>query len=51
MHYRLSHNLQTNNILVPKQFDFRKVISTENATFKLTDSVLKSINHKMDVGG
>jgi hypothetical protein len=43
--------LQTNNILVPEQFGFRKGISTENATFKLTDSVLKSLNQKMHVGG
>jgi hypothetical protein len=36
MYNRLSHYLQTNNILVPEQFGFRKGISTENAAFKLT---------------
>jgi hypothetical protein len=41
---RLSHYLQANNILVPEQFGSRKGISTENAAFKLTDSVLKSLN-------
>jgi hypothetical protein len=46
MYGRLSHYLQTNNILVPEQFGFRKEISTENAVFKLTDSVLISINIK-----
>jgi hypothetical protein len=51
MYSRLSHYLQTNNILVPEQFGFRKGISTENAAFKLTDSVLKSLNQKMHVGG
>jgi hypothetical protein len=43
--------LQTNNIQVPEQFGFRKGISSENAVFKLTDSVLKSINQKIHVGG
>jgi hypothetical protein len=43
----LSHYLQTNNILVSEQFAFRKEISTENAAFKLTDSVLKSRNQEM----
>jgi hypothetical protein len=47
MHDRLSHYLQTNNILlVPEQFGFRKGMSTESAAIKLTDSVLKSINKK-----
>jgi hypothetical protein len=50
MYNRLSHYLQTNNRLVPEQFGFRKGISTENTTFKLTDSVLKSLNQKMHVG-
>jgi hypothetical protein len=51
MHRTLSHYLQTNNILVPEQFRFRKGISTENAAIKLIDNVLKSINQKMHVGG
>jgi hypothetical protein len=36
-------------MIVPEQFGFRKGISTENAAFKLTDSVLKSFNKKMHV--
>jgi hypothetical protein len=51
MHNRLSHYLQINNILVPEQSGLRKGISAENAAFKLTDSVLKSLNPKMRVGG
>jgi hypothetical protein len=43
--------LQTNNILVPEQFGFRKGISTENTTFKLTDSVLKYLNQTMHLAG
>jgi hypothetical protein len=50
MHSRLSYYLQTNNILVPEQFGFRKGISTENAAFNPTDSALKAINKKMNVG-
>jgi hypothetical protein len=51
MHNMLSHYLQTNNTLVPEQFDFREGISTENAAFRLTDSVLKSVNQKIHIGG
>jgi hypothetical protein len=47
----LNHHMQTNNLLVPEQFGFRKSMSTEDAAFKLTDNVLKSINQKMHVGG
>jgi hypothetical protein len=43
--------MHTNNILVPEQFGFRQGESTDNAAFKLTNSVLKSINQKMHVGG
>jgi hypothetical protein len=51
MHSRLSHHLHTNNILVPEQRGFRKGITTENAAFKLTDSVFKSLNQKIHIGG
>jgi hypothetical protein len=51
MHNRISHYLQTNNMPVPEQFGFRKRISTENTTFKLTNSVLKPLNQEMHVGG
>jgi hypothetical protein len=51
MHSRLSHHLYTNNILVPQQLAFRKGMSTEDAAFKLTDSVFRSLNQKLHVGG
>jgi hypothetical protein len=49
MYSRLSPHVQINNILVTEQFGFQKWISTENAAFILTNSVLKSINQKMPV--
>jgi hypothetical protein len=42
---RLIQHLHTNNILI---IDW-KGISTEDAALRLTDSVLKSINQKMNV--
>jgi len=51
MHNRLSHHMHTNKILVPEQFGFRKGKSTGNDAFKLTNSVLKSINKKIHVAG
>jgi len=41
---RLSQHLHINNILVTEQYGFRKGLSTEDAVFRITDSVLKSIN-------
>jgi hypothetical protein len=46
MYNRLSHHMQTNNILVSEQFGFMKDVSTEDAAFKLTDNLSKSINQK-----
>ena len=50
-HSRLNQHLHTNNILVKEHYGFRKGISTEDATLRLTDSVFKSINKKMHFGG
>jgi hypothetical protein len=50
-HSRLSQHLHTNNILVPEQHGFRKSISSENAAFRLTDNIFKSLNQKIHVGG
>ena len=36
MYSRLSQHLQTNNILAPEQYTFRKGMSTEDAAFRLT---------------
>jgi hypothetical protein len=51
MYSRVSQHLQTNYILVREQYAFRKGKSTEDAAFRLTDSVLKSLNHNLYVGG
>jgi hypothetical protein len=40
----LSQHLRTNNILVTEQYGVRKGVSTENAAFRIADSVLKFIN-------
>jgi len=47
MHSRLSQHLRANNMLVTEQYSFRKGISTEDAAFRLTDSVFKFVNQKM----
>jgi len=43
--------LQTNNILAAEQYTVRKDKSTEDVAFRLTDSVLKSLNQKLYIGG
>jgi hypothetical protein len=48
---KLVQHVRCNNIRVPEKYGFRKGISTEDTTYKLTDNVLKSINQKMHVGG
>ena len=51
MYKLLDNHLNANNILVPEQFGFRKNISTNNATFRLTDTILNSLNEKLHIGG
>jgi hypothetical protein len=51
MYSRLNQHLLTNNILVPGQYNFKKGMSTEDAAFMLNDSVHKSLNQKIHVGG
>jgi len=51
MYSRLSQHLQANIILVPEQYACRKGMSTEDAAFKLTDGVLKSLSQKLYDGG
>jgi hypothetical protein len=46
----LSHHLHSNK-LITEEHGFDKEISTESAAFRITDTVLKSINQKMHVGG
>jgi hypothetical protein len=50
MYNRLSHHMHT-NMTVPEQCGIRQGSSIENAVFKLTDSVPKSIDQKMLVSG
>ena len=50
MHIRLSQHLNTNYILVIEQCGFKKGISTEDAAFRLKDSVFKTVHQKMRVG-
>jgi hypothetical protein len=51
MYSRLNQHLYTNNILLPEQYAFRKGMSTDDAAFSSTDSVLNSLNQKLHVGG
>ena len=51
MHKRLSHHLHINHILITEQYALRKGLSIEAAAFILTDSIFKSINKTMHVGG
>jgi hypothetical protein len=50
MYNRLSHHMHNNNILVPEQFTFRQGKSTDNTAFKITNSVLESVNQKINLG-
>jgi hypothetical protein len=40
-----------NNILVTEQFGFRPCSSTEKATYRLIDEILKTLNNRRMVGG
>jgi hypothetical protein len=44
MHIRLRQRLNTNNILITEQYGFTKGISTEDAAFRLKDSVFRSVH-------
>ena len=51
MYSTLSQHLQSNCILAPEQYAFRKGKSAEDAAFRLIDSVIKSLNQKLYVRG
>jgi len=51
MHSRLNQHLQTNNILTTEQYGFRKGLSTEQATYSLTNNILMAWNKKIRIGG
>ncbi|GFG36078.1 hypothetical protein Cfor_09207 [Coptotermes formosanus] len=51
MFNRLYQYAQTNNILVPEQFGFRKGSHIEKAIFTLMDNILTPLNQREQIGG
>jgi hypothetical protein len=51
MYQRLNQHLQNSNILVTEEFGFRKGLSTDNAAYKLTDSILSAQNKQYCIIG
>jgi len=49
--YGINQHLQIHNILSEDQFGFRKGLSTINTIYKINESVRKSWENKMHVGG
>jgi hypothetical protein len=45
-YYRLMQHVQCHNILVSNQYGFRNGLSTDNAIFKLIESIFKAWNQK-----
>jgi hypothetical protein len=50
MHSRLLNHLTKLNILAKEQFGFRPNLTTENATFALTNEILDALNKRLIVG-
>jgi hypothetical protein len=48
---RLNRHLQSNHILVPEQFGFRKDITIEKAIFTLTNSILNALDQRNQIEG
>jgi len=51
MDIQLCEHSSKNNILAEKQFGFRTKSTTNKATYKLTNEILKDLNNKLMVGG
>jgi len=51
MQSSLSQYVNNNNILIAERYGFWKEISTEDAAFRMTDGLFRSIKQKMLVGG
>jgi hypothetical protein len=47
---RFLQHIEANNILTTEQFGFRSGASTEKASYRLADQILKELNNKMMVG-
>jgi len=50
LYIRVTEHLNTSTLLVRNQFGFRKGTATEDAIFKLTNEILKSLNNKTLAG-
>jgi hypothetical protein len=48
---RLLQHIEVNKILVTEQFGLRSCSSTEKASYRLTDEILKVLNNRFTVGG
>jgi hypothetical protein len=51
MYNKLLEHLNNNNILVKKQFGFRKNLTTVKATYELSNEIISALNNKVLVGG
>ena len=51
MHIQLCENSSKNSILAEERFGFSTKSTTNNATYKLTNEILKALNNKLMVGG
>ncbi|PNF37508.1 hypothetical protein B7P43_G14331 [Cryptotermes secundus] len=51
IYQRLLQHIEGNNILVNEQFGFRPTTSTDNASYKLINEIMKAMNEKKVVGG
>jgi hypothetical protein len=51
MYNRLNQHLNSNNIIVPEQYGFRKGKNIENAIFSLTNTIANALNKKQVIAG
>jgi hypothetical protein len=51
MYNRILRHLNNNKILAEEQFGFRKNLTTEKATYELTNKTINVLNEKLIVGG
>jgi len=50
LYIRLLEHFYSNKLLVGNQFGFRKGVTTEDASFKLTNGILNALNNKTMAG-
>jgi hypothetical protein len=50
LYIRLTEHFNSNKLLVGNQFSFSKGVATEEASFKLTNGTLNTLNNKIMVG-